>query len=522
MARGRQSFLSGAAVLSTAVAVTKVLGALYKIPLGNLLGGAGMAHFYAAYNVFNVLAMLCAGIPAAISRMVSQYCALGKRDAARRIFSAGGILLGLLGTGGSLVMVIFAPQIAGFLHDPFAAGAIRTLSPALLSMCLCGSVRGYTQGMGDMRPTAVSQVLESTGKLAVGLGACRLLLYRGASLAEAVNGALWGVVAGGVLALGYLAVYLKKQPGGCAFCLCGDHMTKDLLRTAFPLTAGALGSSVLTLLDQALVIRTLQHSLGYSPDRAVAAYGEYTFSMTLFVLAPSLILPLSAALMPCISGALAAGRKKEASRYAWQALWLATAVGVPIGIGVSCLAGPILATLYPAQPETALAAVWHLRLLGIAAVFVGLAAVSGGVLQAYGKPRIPLWALALGGGVKIFCDVALVSQADIAVRGVSLGTLCGYGAICVVQLLAVRKCSGNERARWPLFWRTGLSAAVMALAMESVYPLLALRWSVVAACFGAVLAGGGSYWLLMLALGGITLPELKKLLPSGGRRRSGI
>ena len=69
MTQRRQSFLSGAAVLAGAVAVTKVLGALYKIPLGNLLDSRGMAHFYAAYNVYNLLLMLStAGLPLAASR----------------------------------------------------------------------------------------------------------------------------------------------------------------------------------------------------------------------------------------------------------------------------------------------------------------------------------------------------------------------------------------------------------------------------------------------------------------------
>ena len=519
MARGRQSFLFGAMTLSGAVAVTKVLGALYKIPLGNLLGSEGMAHFYAAYNVFNVLVMLCAGMPAAMSRAVSQSCALGRRDAARRTFYTGGLLLGLIGVVGALAMGLFAPRLASLLHDPGAIGAIRALAPALPAMSLCGAVRGYTQGLGDMRSTAVSQVLESVGKLAVGLGGCWLLLRRGFPVEDAVSGALKGVAAGGFLALGYLLLRLRRIRADAVWCRPRAGDAARLLRVAVPMTLSAAGMSVLTLLDQALVLRTLQHTLSYSPAEAAAAYGEYTFGMTLFVLTPSLIMPLSAALMPGISGALAAGHEKAASRYTWQALRLAAFVGIPLGVGLSALAGPLLQMLYPAQPLAAQAAAWHLRVLGIAAVFVGLSAVSGGILQAYGKHRVPLVSLALGGSAKILCDLFLVAQEDIAVRGVSIGTLMCYGLMCAVQLRAVRRCSGSEKARRSLFWCTSLSAVTMALAAKSLYGLLKITCSTALACCCAAATGGAVYLILMLSLGGITTREIQKLLPRRGTRR---
>ena len=157
MTQRRQSFLSGAAVLAGAVAVTKVLGALYKIPLGNLLDSQGMAHFYAAYNVYNLLLMLStAGLPLAASRLVARSCALGQTRQARRVFHTALLLLGVAGLVFSAVMFLFPEAIAGLLHDSAAAGVIRVLSPSVLCVCLTSAIRGYTQGMGDMTPTAGS------------------------------------------------------------------------------------------------------------------------------------------------------------------------------------------------------------------------------------------------------------------------------------------------------------------------------------------------------------------------------
>ena len=162
-------FLGGAALLTAAVAVSKLLGALYKIPLGNLLGSRGMGCFQAAYNVYGVLLTLStAGLPLAMSRLIAQ--SRGRPRRQRRIFHVALALFLALGLVGSGVMLTLPRQLAGLLHNELAAPSIRVLAPALLAVCLLSAIRGYTQGQGQMLPTAVSQVVESAGKLVVGLG----------------------------------------------------------------------------------------------------------------------------------------------------------------------------------------------------------------------------------------------------------------------------------------------------------------------------------------------------------------
>ena len=202
MAQRRHNFISGAAVLAFAVAVTKVLGALYKIPLGNLLDKEGMAHFYAAYNIYSLLLVLStAGLPLALSRLVSRAAAQGRLNAQRRIFRTALALLTAIGLVCSAVMCLYPQWLSGLLHDSLAAPAIRALGPAVLFVCLTSAVRGYTQGLGDMTPTAVSQMTESAGKLVIGLGLCLVLLHRGADSSLCAAGAIAGVTAGSLLPL---------------------------------------------------------------------------------------------------------------------------------------------------------------------------------------------------------------------------------------------------------------------------------------------------------------------------------
>ncbi len=342
MAQRRHNFISGAAVLALAVAVTKVLGALYKIPLGNLLDKEGMAHFYAAYNIYNLLLVLStAGLPLALSRLVSRAAAQGRLNAQRRIFRTALALLAVIGAVCSAVMCLFPQVLSGLLHDSLAAPAIRVLGPAVLFVCLTSAIRGYTQGLGDMTPTAVSQMTESAGKLVIGLALCLVLLHRGADSSLCAAGAIAGVTAGSLLSLTVLTVFLLRRRDRAAVDVppARSAVLRELLTAGIPITLGAAGMSLITLLDQALVMSTLQNTLGYTEAAATALYGEYTFGMTLFALPPSFIYPVTVSLVPDISAALARSDRPAAGRSAAAALKLTTLIALPTGAGLSVPCG---------------------------------------------------------------------------------------------------------------------------------------------------------------------------------------
>lgn len=268
MTHRRQNFMGGAAILALAVAVTKLLGALYKIPLGNLLDREGMAHFYAAYNIYSLLLVLStAGLPVALSRMVARAAAQRRFGAARRCLRTGLALLGVMGLACSAVMCLLPDTLAAALHDGDAASALRALGPAVLLVCLSAALRGYTQGLGDMVPTAAGQVAESTGKLTVGLALCLYLLHRGAGAPLCAAGAIGGVTAGAGLGLLVTALLLPRRaslPPVRDVPPARRDIARQLLRDGVPITVGAAGMSLITLLDQTLVTGTLQNTLHYS------------------------------------------------------------------------------------------------------------------------------------------------------------------------------------------------------------------------------------------------------------------
>lgn len=519
MTEQRHDFMGGAMVLATAVAITKVMGALYKIPLGNLLDSQGMAHFYVAYNIYNFLLLLStAGLPLALSRLVSQAQALGRGRQMRRVFRVALVLFSLLGLTFGCVLWYGSQPLANALHDSLAAPAIRALAPSVVCVCLLSAIRGYTQGQGRMTPTAASQIIESACKLAVGLPLAWWLLRQGAAPHQAAAGAIAGVSLGSVLALVSLGLYLLVT---CHRCVTKDRpqprfqIAGELLRIGVPITIGSVGMSALTLLDQLLVMDTLQTQLHLSQAAATARYGEYTFGMALFALPSSFIVPITVSLLPAITAARTRGQLQRTRETALRACRMTLLLALPTGIGLSVLAQPILTFLYPAVPQTAAAAAGHLSVLGIASVFVCLMLVSAGILQSCGREDIPVWALLGGGVVKIIVNRFLVGNPAIGIYGAPVGTLCCYAFIAAVHLLALRRVIPG----WPgfahLIFRPLLATLAMALTARGswlffTYELSLGRWAVlVAISFSAVL-----YGISALLLGTVGREDLR-LLPKG-------
>ena len=510
MTHRRQNFMGGAAILAGAVAVTKLLGALYKIPLGNLLDREGMAHFYAAYNIYSLLLVLStAGLPVALSRMVSRAAAQRRYGAVRRCLHLGLALLAALGLVCSVVMCLLPEALAAALHDPDAAPALRTLGPAVLLVCLSAALRGYSQGLGDMVPTAAGQVAESAGKLLIGLGLCLYLLRQGAGTDLCAAGAGLGLLVTALLLPRRAALpEVRDVPPA------SSRVLRELLRTGIPITVGAAGMSLITLLDQALVTATLRDTLGYTTAETTALYGEYTFGMTLFMLPPSFIYPLSVSLMPAVSAALTRRDRAAAGKAAGAALKLTVLAALPAGVGLSVLAGPILQLLYPAVPETAEAAAYHLTFLGLACVFVCLMVATNGVLQAYGHPLLPVISLLCGGVLKIVTNYLMVGDPATGIRGAAVSTLYCYALIAVINLAAIARLVPGRPGYISLFAKPVLLTAVMALAARSGYGLfcrlLPERWAVLP----TVLLAAVVYVVLALAIGAVTRQDLQTL-PKG-------
>ncbi|HOV43111.1 MAG TPA: polysaccharide biosynthesis protein, partial [Syntrophothermus lipocalidus] len=244
----KQNFLVGAFILAVAGAVSKALGAVYRIPLARLIGGEGMGLYQMAYPIYTtILALATAGVPVAISVLVARKETEGLRGDSRRIFRVSLVGLALLG----LVLSIVVWQGAGFLarnilHEPRAVYPIMAIAPAIFFSGLMSVFRGYFQGYQWMVPTAVSQVVEQIFRVTFVLILAYLLFPRGLEYAAA--GATFGAVVGGIAGLIFLLYsYIRfrrqmKRDSGVLPCSreSSVELGWQVVKLAVPISFGAV------------------------------------------------------------------------------------------------------------------------------------------------------------------------------------------------------------------------------------------------------------------------------------------
>ena len=532
----KQSFLGGAAILAAAVVIVKLIGAVYKLPLNNILGSAGKTYFDTAYLVYNFLMIFStAGLPLAISKLTSQAHAQGRENQKRKIFSTSVWLFFILGLAGSLLMFFGAEQLAAFEENPMAAQAIRALAPAVFCVCLLACMRGYTQGQGNMTPTAVSQVLEALCKVCIGLPLAWFILRKcqepaisqqltqtGSDGVEYVAaGAILGVTVGTILSLAFLIVYLvthRSKTEGLDTPESSGAIMKSVLAIGIPITLGNSALSIINLIDTKIVMGQLQNALLLSETEAALLNGQYRMAMDMPNMVASFVYPVTMSLIPFAAAAIAQKDTAKANSIISSAFRLITILALPAGVGLSVLSTPIMRLLLPTQQEDALAAGPHLQILGIALVFICLMILTNVILQTYGKEKLPIFTVIAGGITKIAMNYILVGNPDINIHGAPISTLSCYMVIVGLNLFFVWKYSPEKPRYLQIFAKPVVASVLMGGAAWAVYGFAArllaghsaYSANALATMLG-ILAGVAVYAVLVIALRILRAEDVKSV-----------
>ena len=526
----KQSFLGGAAVLAAAVVIVKVIGAFYKLPLNNILGAQGKTYFNTAYYIYNLLLTIStAGLPLAISKLTSEAHAQGRENEKKKIFRTAIWLFFALGLIGSLLMFFGAAQLADFMNNGMALLPIRALAPSVFCVCLLACMRGYTQGQGNMKPTAVSQVLEALCKLGIGLPLAWYVLHIGKSLDAGAAGAIFGVTIGTAMSMLFLIFYLgthREHGEALDTPSSGGALMGKILAIGIPITLSNSAMSIINLIDTKIVMGRLQDALLLSEAEASALNGQYGLAMDMPNMVASFVYPVTMSLIPFAAAALAKKDYDSADRSISSAFRLIAILALPAGIGLSVLSTPIELLVLPSQQADALAAGPHLQILGIALIFICVMILTNAILQTYGKERIPIFTVIAGGVTKIVMNYVLVGNPAINIHGAPISTLCCYLVIVVLNLYFVWKYSPQKPHYIQLFAKPILASALMggtvwaaygfasrALAGHSAYGANALATLVGIGCGVLV------YGVLVVALRILRAEDLKGV-PHGAKLAS--
>ena len=431
----KQTFMKGALILMIANIIVKVIGAAFKIPLTYILGEEGMALFSTSYNVYTWLFIVAtAGIPVAISRMISETRAKGNFAEVEKIRKVSFSLLFVIGIAGTAILFFGAEAFAKLLDNPDAKLGIMAISPAILFVSFMSAYRGYFQGHQNMLPTAVSEVSEAVGKLVIGFVCAYMFVSKGVIYSSA--GAVFGVAMGGLLGFATLFIaFLRKKPNkeqSRGFSRSNGTILKELIVIAVPITLGASVFSLTSLIDVAMIMRNLRSS-GFSYQEAKILYGSYTgYAVPLFNLPPTLISAITISIVPTIAKALAQKDMKTARQNASTSLQITLLFSLPCAVGMSVLSKPILDLVYNNTNASSTLAV-----LAVAIVFVSLVMVTNAVLQSAGKERVPVINMLIGGVVKILINNYLVKNPDINILGAPIGTISCYAVILVLNMITI-------------------------------------------------------------------------------------
>lgn len=516
----KRSFIKGAAILSVSGIIVKLLGAALRIPLSNKIG-AGMAYYNVAYTIYAIFLVLAtAGIPVAISRLVSERASTGNDQGAHKVFTTALQLMLVLGLGSFSICYFGAELIADAIKIPDAAISLKAIAPALCVVPMLSAFRGYFQGQQNMGPTAISEIGEQVVRVVAGLALAFYLFDRGLDVAAA--GATFGAGAGALVGLFIIAVIYflnkSKHPISLDRGTGREESSKSILKKiawiAVPIIIGAEIMPIMSTIDTTIIAARLQ-ATGWTSEEALELYSQYgAYCDTLISLPQTFTQAVAVSLVPSIAAFFWQNRIDKVNDNIKISMRLTMLMACPCAVGLFVLARPILVMLYPDQAESAIAAVPTLRVMTLGVILLAISQTTTGALQSIDRQMNPVKNLAIGACAKIVITYALVGIAAINVRGAAIGTNVAYLIALILNMGSVKKHTGVKYDFALTYVKPMAAALVMGVCVYASYILLSGYTPGAIATTISILAGVCVYGVTVIRIGAISMEELR-MVPCG-------
>ena len=520
-------FFSGVLILTFSNILIKVIGLLFKIPITNIIGDEGMGYFNLTYVIYVWFYQIStSGLPTAVSVMTSEARAKGNVGEVKRIFRVSLTMFLVIGLAGMLIMMIGSHGFAALMASPAVNWCIIAIAPTLFFICISSAIRGYFQAYQNMAPTAVSQIIEAVGKMALGIIFALYGMACGYPLPTVAALAIAGLTIGAFAGMVYLvlsklcfrseiydAEYINPESDKMAVRTSGK-LLGSLAGIAIPITIAASMPSLTSLLDGTIIVRCLE-TAGMLHTKAVAAYGNYTaLAIPMFNLPPVLIYPISYSLIPLLKATITRGNREEVERITNAAIRTVMLIITPCAFGLSAMAEPILLMLY--RRDSAVQAAPLLSVLAPACMFVGLLSITNAILQSHGYERKPIISMLIGSVVKLGASVILVSRPAIGIYGAPIGTVLCYLTIAVCDFYFLKKYAGVSLRVLGGIIKPMISGIGAGASARLVYQLLLDFLPGRLCTVIGIMTAVAVYVILILFLRGFTKDELE-LIPKGER-----
>lgn len=510
----KQSLIKGSLVLGIAGISARFLGLFFRWPLIMLIGDEGVGYYQMSYPLYMFFIAIASGLPVAMSKMISERNALNDINGSFQVMKESSYLMITIGAGTTLALFFFAKPIISFLKwDSKAYYSLIGISFAPFIISFTTIFRGFFQGLQNMTPSAISQILEQIGRVIFGVGLAVLLLPKGIEFSA--GGAAFGATAGAVLGGSYLfSKYRKiKKTFKVKKIKTNTEVLNSILKIAIPISLGTTVGSIMNLIDSILVPQKLLQA-GLNNTQTTILYAQLTGKAAVITNIPlTLSMAICTSLIPIIAENYILNKKAELKNKIDAAMKMAAVIALPSTFGLFFLSSPILNLIFPGRAEGA----DILKYLSISIPFIIITQTTTSILQGTGNYIKPVINLFIGCIVKVILTSALVSLPELNIYGAVIASIGAYVTASILNLMTLRICLKITMNFYEILIKPCFAATIMMifvlLSYNSIYINIGSNGL---SCLISIFLGMIVYIILIIVFKVFEVDEIKKRL----RRKS--
>lgn len=470
----KQKYLTSAFILLFSTVIVKIISAVYKIPLTGYIGAEGRGYFSIAYNLcMPVHAITMGAFPLALTKLVSSYEAKGDkhkvkalRIASKKLF----FIIGIIGMG--IMLLLSKPYCELISSSPKSIYTILALAPSVFFSCLCACHRSFAEGYMDMKPTAVSQLLEALFKMIFGLLFARysmswlyeVYILNGKVLGADVSteqealsaiypltsaAAIFGVTLGSIAAYIFAMIYTNSKYNNFP----RDRVDAKLAYNELLIfSASLVGATVVQSISNFVDTSSIQYFLSLCNESSLKAlysyngddvytyvFGIYAAILDFKNLVPSIVMALGVTAVPAVSSAYENSSERFSSLLT-SIFKYSSILSITGGLLLSCFSREILGLFYySSNPDIVENGSNILFYMGVTILPCALATTTVYATQALGfaKTTIPVFAVSCV--LRVVVNYLLIPNSDINILGTALSNFAGFFVIVVMNIVTIRK-----------------------------------------------------------------------------------
>lgn len=528
----KSNFIVQGSILALAGILSRVIGIARRFPMEHIIGDMGNGYYSAAYELYSIMLVIsCYSLPLAVSKVVSSKIIRRQYKSAERVFQCAMIFA--VCSGGLLFLFceIFSDFLASnVLLEPMSAPALKILGPALLIVAVMGVFRGYFQGLGNMMPTAVSQILEQIFVLIGSIGGAYFLFGYGEKVGALLHnenyapaygaaGASLGPVMGAFVGLLFLMFmfYLYKvkiKPTKKPNAVEKTDSYKQLFRLMLITILPVLLSSTVYNISNILDIRIYNYVMIQKGLEDVKAYnwGVYSGKYKVMITVPiALANAMCSSIVPVLTGLMVREEFRQAKAKVSQAIRFTMIVAIPSSVGLAVLARPIISMLFKGEIDMA---VNLLHIGSVSVIFYSLSTLTNGILQGINKMNIPVRNSAIALVIHlVFLYITL--QLDWGINTVVYSNILFAVVVCVLNAGAISKYLKYRQEYVRTFAIPLIASIIMGVVLILINQIFSKFLGNAIIVFLGIIIGVTVYFVALISLKGINENDLKNM--PGGR-----